>query len=81
MTSQLVISRAFFFIYFLSPHDPRSEKKSCKSTKKSGLIDVIATLNVSILKIKVTYYAVQTVIGSMMTVKVAISMCSIMSKH
>ena len=33
MTSQLVIYRAFLFIYFRPP-DPRSEKKSRKSTNK-----------------------------------------------
>ena len=33
MTSQLVIFRAFLFIFFRPP-DPRSEKNSCKSTNK-----------------------------------------------
>ena len=37
MTSQLVIFRAFLFIFFFRPADPRSEKKSCKSTNKKIL--------------------------------------------
>ena len=36
MTSQLVIFRAFLFIFF-HPPDPRSEKKSRKSTNKKIL--------------------------------------------
>ena len=36
MTSQLVIFRAFLFIFFRPP-DPRSEKKSRKSTNKKNL--------------------------------------------
>ena len=36
MTSQLVIFRAFLFIFF-RPLDPRSEKKSHKSTNKKNL--------------------------------------------
>ena len=36
MTSQLVIFRAFLFIFFRSPN-PRSEKKSRKSTNKKNL--------------------------------------------
>ena len=36
MTSQLVIFRAFLFIFFRPP-DPRSEKNSRKSTNKKNL--------------------------------------------
>ena len=36
MTSQLVIFRAFLFIFF-RPSDPRSEKKSRKSTNKKKI--------------------------------------------
>ena len=37
MTSQLVIFRAFLFIFFRPP-DPKSEKQnSCKSTNKKNL--------------------------------------------
>ena len=36
MTSQLVIFRAFLFIFF-RPLDPRSEKNSRKSTNKKNL--------------------------------------------
>ena len=41
MTSQLVIFRAFLFIFF-RPHDPRSEKKNPVNQliKKSGLSHV-----------------------------------------
>ena len=48
MTSQLVIFRAFLFIFFSSP-DPRSEKNSRKSTnKKSGLIMLIMHIHCTI---------------------------------
>ena len=36
MTSQLVIFRAFLFIFFRPP-EPRSEKNSRKSTNKKNL--------------------------------------------
>ena len=48
MTSQLVILQSFF-IYFFRPLDPRSEKKSRKSTNKKILACV------SILTVRCKY--------------------------